>query len=52
MYPTKPIKFVCEVGRKTWFRTSISAVILKLMVQINYTDSFSVKGTSTFEIYR
>ena len=46
------MKLVCEVERKTWFGTSISAVILKLMVQINYSDSFSLKGTSTFEIYR
>ena len=46
------MKLVCEVVRKTCFRTSISAVILKLMVQINYSDSFSLKGTSTFEIYR
>ena len=24
----------------------------EVMVQINYTDSFSEKGTSTFKIYR
>ena len=47
-----PMTLVCEVGRKTSIRTSISAVILKLMVQINYSDSFSLEGTSTFEIYR
>ena len=42
-------KLVCEVD--ICLRTLISAVILKLMVQITPIN-FLEKGTSTFEIYR